>query len=323
MLREIRDYLAHQEALGSSARTIETYRFRLRRFARFARSGRVTRLQDVTASLARAYHGSMAGAGLTAASRLSQMTTLRAFLGWAFDRQLMPVNLAPRVEVPRRPRSLPPRPLSPGQVERLLDLPVGETLQARRERAMLEMLYGCGLRRQELVTLNIGDVDFQHRRLFVRGKGGKERLLPVNERALAAVSGYLHARGGEMDADTPVFVAHRGRHATTRRLGTTAINRSFRRLSRASGKRVYPHLLRHCFAVHLLKNGADLRHVQALLGHESPETTAIYLGLAKQDIKRAYDAAVEALLKGRKYPVSRRNSLEASEISLADSLGRL
>jgi len=158
------------------------------------------------------------------------------------------------------------------------------------------MLYGCGLRREELVRLNVGDVDFDEGRVFVRGKGDKERLLPVNAEALAALSAYLRLRDGGVRPGSPLFARHAADDGVAHRLENTTVNNIFHRLNKRFHRHVHPHLLRHCFAVHLLTNGADLRYVQALLGHESPETTSMYLGLVKEDLKRAYDAAVGSIL---------------------------
>ena len=161
---------------------------------------------------------------------------------------------------------------------------------------MLEVLYGCGLRRGELLGLNVGDVNFIEQTLFVdKGKGGKDRLLPIHHAALTAISEYLATRGGRPKKRSPLFVIHQSETAG-KRMSRADLEAVFRGLNKRSQKHIYPHLFRHTFACHLLQNGADLRYVQALLGHESPDTTSRYLGLCKADLKKEYDRAVEVIL---------------------------
>lgn len=166
----------------------------------------------------------------------------------------------------------------------------------KRNRAMLKVLYACGLRRHELLGLNVGDVDFQAGTLFIRGKSGKDRIVPVHDTALEAVTLYLGARPRKPRKCSPLFVSHRPQDGG-KRIKVQTVERVFRQINKRFSKHVHPHLLRHTFAVHLLQNGADIRHVQALLGHESADTTSRYLGLVKDELKRAYDRGIEAIFK--------------------------
>lgn len=287
-------YIAHQGALGRSPATIRDYRKRLRYFAAFRGT---RRLRGLTLERVRGYHESLIARGLMAASRKAYMSTVRGYLRWAAGRGLMSRNLADRIELPVVEKKLPPTPLTVQDMAALLDGGRVRTPQRRRDRAVMEVLYACGLRRAELLGLDVGDVDFAESRVFVRGKGAKDRVLPVHGRALGAVRAYLRARGGKQEGQVPLFVAHRGPNAGRARLKSLAP--LFRAVSRRLGKHVHPHLMRHTFAVHVLQGGADVRYVQALLGHESPDTTSRYLGLAKNDLKRAYDAAVARLMAGQ------------------------
>jgi site-specific recombinase XerD len=207
-------------------------------------------------------------------------------------------NPADLVSTPRRPSRLP-RVLSARQTAQLLDgIPTANPLELR-DRALFELAYSCGLRAQEIVSLRVGDVDFDSEQLRVEGKGRKTRILPVGEPAMAAVGLYLErarpalaASGGE-DA---VFLSKTGRA-----LGTSDVRRRLRtwvRRVRAGGAvgggegeradGLSPHALRHSFATHLLDGGADLRSIQELLGHASVSSTQIYTRVESARLKSAY-----------------------------------
>jgi site-specific recombinase XerD len=203
------------------------------------------------------------------------------------------------VEVPKPGKKLPPTPLRPEEMERLLSLCVPDSQLGKRNRAIVEMLYACGLRRAELLGLNVGDLDFRAGTVFVRGKGGKERLLPVYDTASKAVADYLSTRGGILSKTEPIFAVHYRKDTQGKRMTEGDLAHVFRHVRKRFPKHIHPHLLRHTFACHLLQGGADIRYVQALLGHEFPDTTSKYLGLVKEDIKREYDLALEALLSGQ------------------------
>ena len=147
-----------------------------------------------------------------------------------------------------------------------------------------------------MVKLDVGGVDFGGQTVFVRqGKGRKARLLPIHETALKAIASYLETRG-RVKKTEPLFTICGRNGKGRKRLDDTAIGNLFRWIDKRSGKHIHPHLFLHTFAVHLLQGGADVRYVQALLGHESLETTSRYLGLARDELKRTYDEAVESIL---------------------------
>jgi hypothetical protein len=165
------------------------------------------------------------------------------------------------------------------------------------------------------------------------GKGNKDRLLPIHQSALSAVTAYLSTRPPELPRSAPLFVTAAGPGLIGKRLNGPNLDGIFRQINRQFHKHVYPHLLRHTFATHLLLGGADLRHVQALLGHESPDTTSQYLGLVKEDIKKGYDQAIERILTGaiparrrpgpRRPPPDRPNSPNSQNKSLQCPFGRV
>lgn len=311
MRQAIHDYLAHAAILGKSKTTQTVYRRRLRHFTRMAG---VHELSALRAEHVEAYQDQLIEQRYTANTRLAYLVTLRGFLSWVYGSGLTLSDLSQAVTLPRKEDTLPPMPLTHGDMNELFDAMPVESITDKRNRAMVELLYGCGLRRSELLGLNVGDLDFAGvasssiaGTVLVRGKGGKERMLPINQTALDAVADYLAARNFQKSQtdwigileQKPLFVTHPvgGDKRAGRRVNQSALDQVFRKINRHSRKHIHPHLLRHTFAVHLLQGGADLRHVQALLGHESPETTARYLGLAKDDLKRVYDQAIEAILE--------------------------
>jgi site-specific recombinase XerD len=270
----------------------------------------VTRLRDLTVQHLHAWQDGLIARDLNAATRQAYLTTIAGFLTWAYRRGHTLTNLADAIDLPKKSHKLPPTPLTHDQVLRLIHATDTTMLTGRRDRAILELLYACGLRAEELLNLNVGDLDLQTSStgglLLVNGKGAKQRLVPVHQIACDAITDYLTARTQSdmtrQPKTAPMFATHpRAPGSAPGRVKPKRISRGlldllFRRLDQRCGRHVYPHLLRHTFAVHLLQGGADIRHVQALLGHESPETTALYLGLVKTDIKRAYDAVIANIL---------------------------
>jgi site-specific recombinase XerD len=200
-----------------------------------------------------------------------RLSAVRACLRFTYG----PARVPDGALSPRRTRRLPDAPKA-ADVEDLLDLAEGSTPLELRNRALLELLYSCGLRSAEAVGLDLGDLDFERETVHVRGKGGKERVVPLGEEAAHHVSRYLRegrpvlARG----AQDALFVSARGR-----RLDTSTVRRILR----------HPHRLRHAFATHLLEGGADLRTIQELLGHSSLSTTQVYSHVDARRLRRVYD----------------------------------
>jgi site-specific recombinase XerD len=200
-----------------------------------------------------------------------RLAAVRSCLRFTFGPTAVPeASLAPR-----RPRRLPEAP-KPAEIDELLEVVDSDSPLALRNRALLELLYSAGLRSQEAVTLDLVDVDFEREVVHVRGKGGKERVVPLGEEAALHLARYLEAGRPELakGANDAVFVSARGR-----RLDTSTIRRLLR----------HPHRLRHAFATHLLEGGADLRVIQELLGHASLSTTQIYSHVDARRLRRVYD----------------------------------
>jgi len=266
---------------GLSENTLAAYRADLLSAARFAaRQGR--RLEDADSVLLQAFLASyQAGSVRSTARRLS---ALRRYFQYLLRERVVEADPCAVIRPPRLGRILP-RSLSEREVEALLAAPdTGEPI-GLRDRAMLEVLYAAGLRVSELVGLESGQVNTRLGVVRIAGKGGKERLVPLGEDALAWLQRYLEeARPllvkGSLCAQ--VFLSRRGR-AITRQAFWYAIKRHARRAGIEAG--LSPHTLRHAFATHLLNHGADLRVVQMLLGHSDISTTQIYTHVARARLK--------------------------------------
>jgi integrase/recombinase XerD len=270
---------------GSSPLTIAAYRRDLLRLATFLR-GRDRALAAARAEDLVAHLEALRRAGQGARSLARTLAAIRGLYRFARSTGAVRVDPAALLETPRLPRRLP-RALSRPDARTLVEAPAGESPLALRDRAILELLYGSGLRAAELVALRPGDVDLQSQLLVCRGKRDRQRLVPMGDAARRALEGYL-ARGRlrlvrRADPAT-LFVSARGRA-----LDRQALWRIVRAHGRAHGVRgAFPHALRHSFASHLLEGGADLRSVQALLGHADIGTTEIYTHLPTDAVRRLY-----------------------------------
>ena len=223
-----------------------------------------------------------------AASVARAVAAWRSFSRFLKRRGLLERDPARSIPFPRLPRRLP-RTLPATELAVALDRMQAPDSTSVRDRALLELLYSSGLRLSELVGLNRGDVDNTSSLLRVRGKGRRERIVPVGRQALAAVTRYLTASGRrEARADLPVFANARGQ-----RLSGRTVQRVVRRRlgELAGGLGVTPHALRHSFASHLLDRGADLRAIQELLGHRSLASTQIYTHVSPSRLRKAYQLA--------------------------------
>jgi integrase/recombinase XerD len=229
------------------------------------------------------------GKPLAATSAARVTAQLAAFFSFLTAEELCERDPTLRLERPKVPRRLPGSVLSLKEVERILEATDRTTPLGLRDLAVFELLYATGLRRNELLALDLSDLDHLEREVRVRsGKGEKERIVPLTRSAFHAVMDYLErARPGLVkrheDSFHALFLGTSGR-----RLDETGIKRLLRRLVSAAGikKRTTPHTLRRTFATHLMKSGASLRHIQLLLGHESLDTTAIYLRLDTSELRR-------------------------------------
>ncbi len=213
------------------------------------------------------------------------LSCLRQFFAWAVRQGEVSANPMLDIEGPRRVGRLP-QVLSETSVDRLLAQPSGKRPLDLRDKALLETLYASGLRVSELVGLNLASMNLAKGVVRVRGKGGKERLVPLGERAIDALTTWVRQGRGQLKPrDDHVFVSKSGQ-ALTRVAAWQRIRHHARQAGIAQA--VYPHLLRHSFATHLLDHGADLRVVQMLLGHADLATTQIYTHVSRSRLKDLY-----------------------------------
>jgi integrase/recombinase XerD len=275
---------------GLAGRSVEAYARDLAEYlAELTAKGVKTPL-GIGAAHVRSHLDALTARGLSARSRARHLAALRVFHRFLVAERHAALDPTEDLETPRAARRLPVV-LTLEEVEALLDAPREQTPSGVRDRAMLALLYATGLRVSELVALPVEALRLDAGFLVTRGKGNKERLVPVGSRALEAVRTYL----GE---SRPVLLRRR----TARALFVTPLGRGFTRqgfwklvgrYARAAGihKRVSPHKLRHSFATHLVERGADLRSVQAMLGHADLATTQIYTHVDAQRLRRVYDLA--------------------------------
>jgi site-specific recombinase XerD len=224
-------------------------------------------LVDYAADLGRARRG------LAPATISRKLAAVRSFLRFA----LGPARVPDASLGPRRARRLPEAPKQ-SEVESILDAVDGDGALGLRNRALVELVYSAGLRSAEAVGLDLGDVDFEQEHVRVRGKGAKERIVPLGEEASHLVARYLREARPQLarGAEDALFLSARGR-----RLDTSTLRRLL----------PHPHRLRHSFATHLLEGGADLRTIQELLGHSSLSTTQVYSHVSAKRLRKVYDAA--------------------------------
>ena len=269
---------------GASVHTLRSYRGDLRQFRGFLAGRRVSQIANVDARLLRQYLAWLYEAGLSRVSIARKLAAIRSCLAFLVRRGGFLKNPGREVGTPRLPKRLASF-LPVDEAQALLELPSPASTVGSRDSAILEMLYATGARVAELCGLDLADLDRAGSAIRVRGKGGKERIIPVGDAALRAVDAYLRARG---DADGPLFCNLRGGRLTVR-----SVHRIVKARSRAAGltRRVTPHTLRHTFATHMLDAGADLRLIQDLLGHSRLSTTQRYTHVSADHLMRVYDAA--------------------------------
>jgi integrase/recombinase XerC len=271
-----------------SPHTLRAYRQDLTGFRRFlagdpALGGAAPRLERVDTIVLRRYlaHLHRNNSRKTIARKLS---ALRTFFDYLVREGVLRVNAGELVATPRQEKYLP-KTLTVDEIFALMERSPATGVLQLRDRAIVELLYSCGLRIGELAALNIGSVDWGTALVRVRGKGGKERLVPIGRKAREALQDYLDLRGAPAE-DHPLFLNFRGGRLTAR-----SMERHFKRQLLQAGilKEATPHALRHSFATHLLDGGADLRAIQELLGHASLSTTQKYTQVSLDKLMEVYD----------------------------------
>jgi integrase/recombinase XerC len=300
--------LANERA--ASAHTLRAYRRELSGFAAYIAEqfGPDQPVDKIEHTHIRAYLGTLYDRGLSKASAARALAAIRSWFKWLARAGHLDQNAASLVSTPRLPKHLPRVP-SIEQMNRVVDN-VGEDAATwpARDKAILEMLYGCGIRNAELTGLNLDDIHWANEAVLVRGKGQKQRYVPLADAAAGALRAYLAERSARLDASglaasgpekaraTPALFLNlqlRGlaKPGGQARLTTRSVARIVKRIAvgRGLSADVHPHTLRHAFGTHLLEEGADLRAIQELLGHERLSTTQRYTQLTTAQLTQVYD----------------------------------
>jgi len=273
------------EAKDASPHTIKNYQVDLREFVIMNKIASVNQLNSLTV---RNFLASLTEKGYKKSTLARKLACLRSFFRFLVREGQMEKNPAQDIATPKRERKLPDF-LEVEEIERLIQEASIASRTSKRDRAILEMLYGAGIRVSELVGLDQDYVDLLGGVVRIRGKGKKERIVPIGSKAQEALTDYMTMREVDKSKDREAIFLNKN--------GTRLTDRSVRRIllkyvrKAAINKDISPHTLRHSFATHLLDRGADLRSVQELLGHESLSTTQIYTHVTTKRLQAVYEAA--------------------------------
>jgi integrase/recombinase XerD len=282
------DRLRVERGLGNNS--VQAYARDLREFQQHCRDHRVEP-KALQTRIVSGYLEAMARRGMSVASQRRHLASIRGLARELVEQKILERDPAAPIKLRPHPRALP-RTLGRRDLELLLDAIDTTILRGKRDRAMLELAYGCGLRVAELVGLRAGQVNVAERIVVVVGKGGKERIVPIGSAALRALRNYLVAR--ETEPRKKNRVARPAPALFTSRLGRAMTRQGFFKalkgwtVAEPRLSWVSPHTLRHCFATHLLEGGADLRAVQEMLGHSDISTTQIYTHLSKSHLRKVH-----------------------------------
>ena len=285
LLESFNDFLVLEQ--GASPRTDEAYGRDLARFATYAMSRGAVAPPDVTARMLREYVYHLKDLGLAPASIRRNVSALRTYFKFLLGEGRVTHDPSERLESPKRWRTLP-EVLSVAEVDKLLAAPTLDDPLVFRDRALLELAYGAGLRVSEWISIGVRDLMFDEGLVRVFGKGSKERLVPIGRRAIGALASYVRETRPRLEQGEGrgvLFLNARGQPLT--RMGAWKILQKY--VTRAGiEKHVSPHTLRHSFATHLLEGGADLRAVQEMLGHADISTTQIYTHVDREYLRTVH-----------------------------------
>lgn len=281
--------LAHERA--ASPHTLRAYRREVGNFAAYLAEQSVE-VRRVDHLQIRSYLGELYDRGLVKASVARSLAAIRSWFHWLARAGHVSSNPAVLVATPKLPKHLPRVP-SIEQMNHLVEtVASGEgAAWPERDRMIFELLYGCGIRNAELVGLNVDDVHWAREVILVRGKGRKQRYVPLGDAAADAIRAYLPSRQAKLAGKTSEALLLNLQMRGTGRLTTRSVGRIVKRISLAKGlpAEIHPHTLRHAFGTHMLEEGADLRAIQELLGHERLSTTQRYTQLTVGQVTQVYD----------------------------------
>ncbi len=285
--RAVADFLSHLRERNASPHTIKAYDGDLANFAAYAGARGWKSIDHIAI---RGFLSQLYEKGLGKTSVARSLAAVRSLYRWLAQKGVVEQNPAKLVATPKLPKKLPRVPTIE-EMNSVLDGQMPEVAAfPERDRLMLELLYGCGIRNSELTGINLDDIRLSAEAILIRGKGKKERYVPFGGAAGAALAPYLSVRRtilAEVSKTTPaLLINQRGGRLTTRSVG-----RIIKRIAVAKGlsSDVHPHTLRHAFGTHMLEEGADLRAIQELLGHERLATTQRYTQLSMKHVLHVYD----------------------------------
>jgi integrase/recombinase XerC len=285
--KAVADFLRHLRERNSSAHTIKAYTGDLANFSAYVGSRGWKQIDHITV---RGFLSQLYERGLGKTSVARSLAAVRSLYRWLASEGVVEQNPAKLVATPKLGKTLPRVPTIE-EMNSMLDGHMPETAAfPERDRLMLELLYGCGIRNSELTGINLDDIRLSAEAILIRGKGKKERYVPFGDSVKSALAAYLPARQltlAEGRKTTPaLLINQRGGRLTTRSVG-----RIIKKIAVAKGLSpdVHPHTLRHAFGTHMLEEGADLRAIQELLGHERLATTQRYTQLSMKHVLQVYD----------------------------------
>jgi integrase/recombinase XerC len=289
---------------GASEHTLRAYQRELRGFAAYMTNSHVGEkaIHRIEHTHIRAFLGTLYERGLSKASAARALASIRSWFKWLARAGYLEKNVASLVSTPRLPKHLPRVP-SIEQLNRAVDSVNTDAVSwPARDKAIVELLYGCGIRNAELTGLNLDDIHWANEAILVRGKGQKQRYVPLGETASVALRVYIAERSARLAAivgkvaSSPALLLNLRMRGLNKpggdaRLTTRSVARIVKRIAILHGlsSDVHPHTLRHAFGTHLLEEGADLRAIQELLGHERLSTTQRYTQLSDAQLQRVYD----------------------------------
>ena len=274
--------LAHERT--ASPHTLRAYQREIGNFVDYliAQGGAATKVQTVDHLQVRGYLGELYTRGLSKASVARSLSAIRSWFQWLAKGGHVTCNPGKLVATPKLPRHLPRVP-SIEQMNHLVETAAGDPVAAwpERDRVIFELLYGCGIRNAELVGLDVPDIHWAREVVLVRGKGRKQRYVPLGDAAAEALRSYLPSRAAKLGTHGTQALLLNLQMKGSGRLTTRSVGRIVKRISLAKGlpAEIHPHTLRHAFGTHMLEEGADLRAIQELLGHERLSTTQRYTQL--------------------------------------------
>src|SRR5256885_3940886 len=285
--KAVADFLRHLRERNSSPHTLKAYSGDLANFSAYAGSRGWDRIDHIAI---RGFLSQLYEKGLSKTSVARSLAAVRSLYRWLGREGVVEQNPAKLVATPKLPKKLPRVPTIE-EMNSVLDGQMPEIAAfPERDRLMLELLYGCGIRNSELIGINLDDIRLSAEAILIRGKGKKERYVPFGDSAKNALAAYLPARqavlSGRRKNNPALLINQRGGRLTTRSVG-----RIIKKIAVAKGLSpdVHPHTLRHAFGTHMLEEGADLRAIQELLGHERLSTTQRYTQLSMKHVLQVYD----------------------------------